>query len=54
MASDGGALGRVVDDSLLDIGMPLGLAEATAAVALARTDLALRYRQFLERMLRGS
>jgi UTP--glucose-1-phosphate uridylyltransferase len=54
IASDGGALGRIVDDSLLDIGVPLGLAEATAAVGLARPDLAVRYREFLERILKGS
>jgi len=49
MAAEGGALGRIVDDSLLDIGVPLGLAEATAAVALSRPDLTERFRDFLAR-----
>lgn len=51
MAAEGGARGRIVDDSLLDIGVPLGLAEATTSVALARDDLAAPYREYLERLL---
>lgn len=51
MAMESGARGRIVDDSLLDIGVPLGLAEATTSVALARPDLAGPYREYLERVL---
>jgi UTP--glucose-1-phosphate uridylyltransferase len=51
MAVEGGVRGRIVDDSLLDIGVPLGLAEATTSVALARPDLAPAYRAYLKRAL---
>ncbi|MEX0826398.1 MAG: sugar phosphate nucleotidyltransferase [Acidimicrobiia bacterium] len=51
MALEGGARGRIVDDSLLDIGVPLGLAEATTSVALARPDLAPAYRAYLQQVL---
>lgn len=52
MAVEGGVQGCIVDDSLLDIGVPLGLAEATTSVALARPDLAGPYRAYLERVLK--
>lgn len=51
LASEDGALARIVDDSLLDVGIPLGLAEATAAVAVGRPDLAGPYREYLRRLL---
>jgi UTP--glucose-1-phosphate uridylyltransferase len=51
LARDAGALGQIVDDSLLDVGIPFGLAQATTAVCLSRPDLAVRYREYLERIL---
>jgi UTP--glucose-1-phosphate uridylyltransferase len=50
-ARRGGALGLIVGDDLLDIGRPAGLLEATAAVGLARPDLAEDFRQALRHML---
>jgi UTP--glucose-1-phosphate uridylyltransferase len=46
-----GAVGLVVDHVLLDIGMPAGLLEATAAVGLARPDTAPAFREAIERLL---
>jgi len=51
LAIHGGALGLVVGESLLDIGVPAGLLEATAAVGLAREDLAPAFRAWLARVL---
>jgi UTP--glucose-1-phosphate uridylyltransferase len=51
LARDAGALGQIVDDSLLDVGIPFGLAQATTAVCLSRPDLAVSYREYLERIL---
>jgi UTP--glucose-1-phosphate uridylyltransferase len=45
-----GAVGLLVDHVLLDIGMPAGLLEATAAVGLARPDLAPAFRDAIRRM----
>ena len=46
-----GALGLIVGDDLLDIGRPAGLLEATAAVGLARPDLAQDFRKALKHLL---
>lgn len=46
-----GALGLIVGDDLLDIGRPAGLLEATAAVGLARPDLAEDFREALKHLL---
>jgi UTP--glucose-1-phosphate uridylyltransferase len=46
-----GAVGLVVDHVLLDIGMPAGLLEATAAVGLARPDMAPAFREAIRRLL---
>jgi UTP--glucose-1-phosphate uridylyltransferase len=54
LAREAGALGQIVDDSLLDVGIPLGLAQATTAVGLSRPDLAVSYRDYLERILGGT
>lgn len=51
LARDAGALGQIVDDSLLDVGIPFGLAQATTAVCLSRPDFAVSYREYLERIL---
>lgn len=53
LAVDEGALALVVGEALLDIGVPAGLLEATAAVGLARDDLAPEFRAWLDRMLAG-
>jgi UTP--glucose-1-phosphate uridylyltransferase len=45
------ALGVPCPEDLLDTGLPLGLAEATAAVALGREDIADEFRAFLHRLL---
>jgi hypothetical protein len=42
-----------VDHVLLDIGLPAGLLEATAAVGLARPDLAPEFIAAMRRMLDG-
>jgi UTP--glucose-1-phosphate uridylyltransferase len=49
LASREGARGLVVGEALLDIGVPAGLLEATAAVGLARDDLAPAFRSWLKR-----
>ena len=54
LARDAGALGQIVDDSLMDVGIPLGLAQATTAASLSRPDLAVSYREYLKRILGGS
>jgi UTP--glucose-1-phosphate uridylyltransferase len=46
-----GAIGVIVGDDLFDTGIPAGVLEATAAVGLARPDLAPEFRQALDRML---
>ncbi len=46
-----GARGLLVGKSLLDIGVPSGLLEATAAVGLARPDLAPGFRDWLGEVL---
>jgi len=51
LAREAGALGQIVDGSLLDVGVPIGLAQATTAVGLSRPDLAVSYREYLERIL---
>ena len=51
LARRNGAVGVVVGDDLFDTGIPAGLLEATAAVGLARSDLAPQFRQALDRML---
>ena len=47
-----GAVGLVVGDDLLDIGIPAGLLEATAAVGLSRPELADQFREALDHLLR--
>lgn len=51
LAGDGGVLGLVVGDDLLDIGRPSGLLEATAVVGLSRPDLAEDFRTVLDHLL---
>jgi len=51
LAAQEGATGLLVGESLLDIGVPAGLLEATAAVGLARDDLAPAFRAWLKKML---
>jgi len=51
LAVEEGAVAMVVGEALLDIGVPAGLLEATAAVGLAREDLAPAFRAWLRRML---
>jgi len=51
LAHRDGASGVIVGDDLFDTGIPAGLLEATAAVGLARPDLADRFRRALARML---
>lgn len=51
VAHHSGATGLVVGDDLFDVGHPAGLIEATAAVGLARADLAEDVRRGLDRML---
>ncbi|MEE9298138.1 MAG: sugar phosphate nucleotidyltransferase [Acidimicrobiia bacterium] len=46
-----GATGLIVGDDLFDTGIPAGVLEATAAVGLARPDLASGFREVLSRML---
>lgn len=46
-----GARAVIVGDDLLDVGMPSGLLEATAAVGLSRPELAADFRQALHRLL---
>jgi UTP--glucose-1-phosphate uridylyltransferase len=48
LARSEGARGLLVGKTLLDIGMPAGLLEATAAVGLARPDLAPAFREWLD------
>ena len=52
LATRDGASGLIVGDDLFDTGIPAGLLEATAAVGLARPDLADQFRQALDRMLK--
>lgn len=51
LAHRDGASGVIVGDDLFDTGIPAGLLEATAAVGLARPDLADQFRRALARML---
>ncbi|OFW66016.1 MAG: hypothetical protein A2Z12_09970 [Actinobacteria bacterium RBG_16_68_21] len=51
LARTEGAVALMVGEALLDIGVPAGLLEATAAVGLAREDLAPVFRSWLEHML---
>ena len=51
LARRNGATGVVVGDDLFDTGIPSGLLEATAAVGLARPDLAEQFRAALDRLL---
>ncbi len=51
LATRDGALGVIVGDDLFDTGIPAGLLEATAAMGLARPDLAEQFRRALKRML---
>lgn len=46
-----GVRALIVGDDLLDVGMPSGLLEATAAVGLSRPELAGDFRQVLHRLL---
>jgi len=51
LARHDGAVGVIVGDDLFDTGIPAGVLEATAAVGLARPDLADQFRRALERLL---
>lgn len=53
LAHRDGASGVIVGDDLFDTGIPAGLLEATAAVGLARPDLAAQFRRALDRLLEG-
>jgi len=51
LVAQGGGVGLIVDDDLLDIGRPAGLLEATAAVGLSRPELADEFRTALGHLL---
>lgn len=51
LARRDGALGLVVEDDLLDIGIPAGLLEATAVVGLSRPELADSFREAIGHLI---
>jgi UTP--glucose-1-phosphate uridylyltransferase len=51
LARRDGAVGLVVGDDLLDIGIPAGLLEATAVVGLSRPELADSFRSAIEHLM---
>jgi UTP--glucose-1-phosphate uridylyltransferase len=51
LARSEGALGLVIGDDLLDIGIPAGLLEATAVVGLSRPELAESFKNAIEHLL---
>lgn len=51
LARSEGAVGLVVGDDLLDIGIPAGLLEATAVVGLSRPDLARSFKEAIGHLL---